>query len=112
MTLPQTIVDALDRFGDCCAEQLQTGAKLVERNRLMSVLEQHMRSPKPEWATLDTRWLLQYLRTNTTFNADAVGEMIEFAQAAAATRQDATSLAYQGSDDERATERPGRHARG
>lgn len=38
---------------------------------------------KAEWATLDPRWLVQYLRTNTTFDADAVGEMIAFAQAAA-----------------------------
>lgn len=83
MTLPKTIVDAVDRFGDRCAEQLQTGAKLVERNRLLSVLEEHMPNPKLEWATLDPRWLLQYLRTNTKFNVDAVGEMIEFAQAGA-----------------------------
>lgn len=86
MTLPQTIIDAVDRFGDRCAEQLQTGAKLAERDRLLEVVEQHMASTpsaKPEWATLDPRWLLQYLRTNTTFNADAVGEMVAFAQAAA-----------------------------
>jgi len=86
MTLSHTIIDAVDRFGDRCAEQLQTGAKLAERDRLLEVIEQHMASTpssKPEWATLDPRWLLQYLHTNTTFNVDAASEMIEFAQAAA-----------------------------
>ena len=44
---------------------------------------------RAEWATLDPRWLVQYLRTNTTFDADVVGEMIAFAQAAA--QQDASA---------------------
>lgn len=64
MTLPQTIIDAADRFGDRCTEQLQT-------------------APKAEWAMLDPRWLVQHLRTHTAFDADAVGEMIAYAQAAA-----------------------------
>lgn len=103
MTLPPSILEAVDRFGDLCTENPQTGVKLVERDRLLAVIEQHMPStlsPKAEWSTLDPRWLVKYLREHTKFDAEAVSEMIVFAQAAAATQQGAASLAYQGSDDE------------
>lgn len=150
MTLPQTILEAVDRFGDLCTKNPQTGVKLAERDRLLAVIKQHAgagqdeadcgtrpmpatlwfcrkadgrvkyttssrraqgwsadpektvvayhaeseSSPaaKAEWATLDPRWLVQYLRQKTNFDAEAVSEMIAFAQAAA--EQASTSTAH------------------
>lgn len=42
MTLPQSIIDAIDHFGDRCAEGLQTGVLLVERRRLLDAIERHV----------------------------------------------------------------------
>lgn len=44
-------------------------------------------SASAKWAKYDTSWVVDYLRDETNFDADAVGEMLEFARRAALSTQ-------------------------
>ena len=46
-------------------------------------------SASAKWAKYDTSWVVDYLRDETNFDADAVGEMLEFARRAALSTQGA-----------------------
>jgi hypothetical protein len=98
----EAAVTALDQY---MHEQFDESWQLDLLQGAVAVVAEALGSPgatlppsKPEWATLDPRWLVKHLREHTQFDADAVAEMIAFAQAAA--RREARSLVCEGADDE------------
>ena len=90
ITLPRSVVEQALNALECSETPFHRPQYDVEVSTiatLRAALEQPKVTapqPKPEWAKTKSTWVVDHLRHATFFDADQIGEMIDFAAASAA----------------------------